>query len=334
MNVHPVARTGPALRVTEVAGKFEDVRIDLIDAPVPAPGPGQVVVEVKATAVNPSDVKATLGIMPHAVWPRTPGRDYAGVVVEGPASVLGMEVWGGGGELGITRDGTHARHVVLPISAIREKPANLSFEEAGSIGVPFLTAYEGLQEAGGIQPFDAVLVCGVNGKVSQAVIQMATMARARVFAVSTKPTEYRGHANDPVEIFDLSSQDVAAALRERTGGRGVDIVFNTMGSPYFALANAAMAKEGRQIFISTFDRAVPFDIFAFYRGRQRFIGVDSLALDATACAKIFDRLRPQFERGLLKPFPIKPETTFGLGDARKAYELVYGATPDRVVLKP
>lgn len=335
MNVQgQTTATTRALWVTEKAASFDEVRIEVTEMPVPEPGPGQVLVEVVSTAVNPSDVKATLGIMPHAVWPRTPGRDFAGIVRKGPAHLLGREVWGGGGELGITQNGTHSTHVVLPVGAIREKPASLSFEEAGAIGVPFVTAYEGLREAGGIQPFDSILVCGVNGKVAQAVIQMATMARAKVFAVSYRPTTYTGHASEEIEVFDSSTQDVAAEVRERTGGRGVDIVYNTVGSPYFAIGNAALAKMGRHIFISTFERSVPFDIFPFYRGRQRFIGVDTLALDAATCAPIFDRLGPKFDQGLLRPFPIKEDAVYGLSDAREAYARVFGATPDRIVLKP
>ena len=334
MNIQKSPIDNRALWVTEKADAFDAVNLQLTEMPMPEPGPGQVLVEVVSSAVNPSDVKATLGIMPHAVWPRIPGRDYAGIVRKGPDHLVGREVWGGGGELGITQNGTHATHVVLPLSAIREKPASLSFEEAGAVGVPFITAYEGLREAGGIQPFDSVLVCGVNGKVAQAVIQMATMARAKVFAVSYKPTEYTGFANEDVEIFDTTSQDVAGEIRERTGGRGIDLVFNTVGSPYFELGNSVMAKLGRQIFISTFDRGVPFDIFAFYRGRQRFIGVDTLALDASYCAQIFDRLGPKFEQGYLRPFPIKDASIFSLDTARDAYKLVSQATPDRIVLKP
>src|SRR5205823_898772 len=98
---------------------------------------GQCVVEVIASGVNQSDVKAMFGLMPHAAWPRTPGRDYAGRVVDGPVALIGKEVWGSGGELGIRRDGTHATHLVIDAAAIREKPAPLSLEEAGAIGVPF-----------------------------------------------------------------------------------------------------------------------------------------------------------------------------------------------------
>jgi NADPH2:quinone reductase len=146
--------------------------------------------------------------------------------------------------------------------------------------------------------------------------------------------DYLGHSNGEIEMFDSSSQDVAALVREKTGGHGADIVFNTVGSPYFEMANNAMAKQARQIFISTFDRAVDFDIFNFFRGRHKFIGVDTLALDSVYGARIFDKLKPKFESGLLKPFPINPDTVYGLADAAKAYASVLRSTPDRVVLKP
>ncbi|MCG3024492.1 alcohol dehydrogenase catalytic domain-containing protein, partial [Escherichia coli] len=76
----------------------------------PEAGAGECIVEVVSAGVNPSDVKATLGLMPHAVWPRTPGRDYAGVVIDGPGHLIGQQVWGSGGELGIRRDGTHGKY--------------------------------------------------------------------------------------------------------------------------------------------------------------------------------------------------------------------------------
>src|SRR4029077_19049081 len=84
--------------------------------------PDEVVVEIKASGVNPSDVKAATGLMPYAVFPRTPGRDFAGVVVDGPAGTIGREVLGSSGDLGIRRDGTHASHLVVEADAVVEKP--------------------------------------------------------------------------------------------------------------------------------------------------------------------------------------------------------------------
>src|SRR3954468_15235989 len=111
-------------------------------------GPDDAVVEVRAAGVNPSDVKAATGVMPYAVFPRTPGRDFAGVVVEGPGEWIGREVFGSSGDLGIRRDGSHATHLVVETAARVDKPASLSMEEAAGIGVPFVTAIEGFSRAG------------------------------------------------------------------------------------------------------------------------------------------------------------------------------------------
>ncbi|KSV71090.1 quinone oxidoreductase family protein [Sinorhizobium sp. Sb3] len=334
MNIQVDAKIARALRVTEKSPDLDNLKIDVVDVAVPRPGPGQVLVEIMAAGVNPSDVKASLGHMPHAVWPRTPGRDFGGIVREGPSSMIGMEIWGGGGELGITQDGSHAKWMVLDQKAVRAKPANFTMQEAGSIGVPFITAYEGLREAGGVQPTDVVLVCGGNGKVGQAAIQLATMAGAKVFAVEYNEQPLLAHTNAPVEMLNSAKDDVAAIVREKTGGHGADIVFNTVGSPYFEIANNAMAKQARQVFISTFDRAVPFDIFNFFRGRHKYIGIDTLALSSVEGARIFDKLKPKFEEGKLKPFPINPATVYGLSDAAKAYASVLRGTPERVLLVP
>lgn len=334
MDIRNETVTGRALRVSQPSQDLDNLLVELVEVAPPRPGPGQVLVEIVAAGVNPSDVKASLGHMPHAIWPRTPGRDFSGIVREGPTNMIGLEVWGGGGELGITQDGSHGKWMVLDQKAVRAKPSNFTMEEAGSIGVPFITAYEGLREAGGVQPTDVVLVCGGNGKVGQAAIQLATMAGATVFAVEHTAQQLMAHTNKPVELFNSSVDDVADIVRQKTNGHGADIVFNTVGSPYFELANKALAKQGRQIFISTFDRAVPFDIFNFFRGRHKFIGIDTLALTSVEGAKIFDKLRPKFEEGLLKPFPINPASCYGLNDAAKAYASVLRGTPDRVLLKP
>ena len=108
----------------------------------------ELLIEVKAAAVNPSDVKAATGLMAYAVFPRTPGRDYAGIVIDGPAGWIGREVFGSSGDLGIRRDGTHATHLAVEADAVVEKPKNLSWEEAAGIGVPFVTAMEGFRRAG------------------------------------------------------------------------------------------------------------------------------------------------------------------------------------------
>jgi NADPH2:quinone reductase len=321
------------LRVQQKAASIDALELTL-EAYEPRVEPGQVLVAIKACGVNPSDVKATLGVMPQAVFPRTPGRDWAGVVLEGPDELKGQEVWGSGGDVGITRDGSHATHLVLPASAVRPKPKRISLLEAGALGVPFVTAHEGFSRTGMPKPGEVVLVLGATGKVGQAAIQIATMLGAKVFGVERRPGSFQGHASAPVRMIAAPSEDIAAVVLAETEGHGADIVFNTVGSPYFEAGCKAMAHLGRQVFISTIERAVPFDIFAFYRGRHSFFGVDTLKLDASTTAETLEKLTPGFESGKLKPFPVIEGAVYPLERALEAYKAVFAGARDRIVLTP
>ncbi len=297
-------------------------------------GSSDVLIEVKAAAVNPSDVKAATGLMPYAVFPRTPGRDYAGIVIDGPAGTIGRAVFGSSGDLGIRRDGTHATHLVVEADAVVVKPASLSWEEAAGIGVPFVTAMEGFRRAGLPKPGETVLVMGVNGKVGQAAVQIATWQGARVIGVVRKAEAYEGHANAPVEVIDASATDVAARVRELTSGKGADIVFNTVGDPYFQAAHKSLAIRGRQILIAAIDRIVQFNILEFYRGQHTYVGIDTLGLSSVATGAVLRDLGPGFAGGHLKPFPIKAGAIYPLERAKEAYVAVAGSSRDRVILRP
>ena len=294
----------------------------------------EVLIEVRAAAVNPSDVKAATGLMSYAVFPRTPGRDYAGVVIDGPPDTIGREVFGSSGDLGIRRDGTHATHLAVEADAVVMKPAGMSWEEAAGLGVPFVTAMEGFRRAGIPQPGEIVLVMGVNGKVGQAAVQIATWHGARAIGVVRKAEPYEGHANAEVEVIDASSADVAARVRELTGGHGADIVFNTVGDPYFQAAHQSLALRGRQILIAAVDRIVQFNILEFYRGQHTYVGIDTLALSSSATGAVLRELAPGFAGGHLKPFPINPKAIYSLEDAKHAFVAVAGSSRDRAILRP
>ncbi|NVN84500.1 MAG: zinc-binding alcohol dehydrogenase family protein [Rhodopseudomonas sp.] len=295
---------------------------------------GDVLIEVRAAAVNPSDVKAATGLMPYAVFPRTPGRDFAGRVIDGPAAWIGRDVFGSSGDLGIRRDGTHASHLVVEAGALVEKPAGISWEEAAGIGVPFVTATEGLRRAGMPVPGEVVLVMGVNGKVGQAATQIATWRGARVIGVVRKNEPYAGHASAAVDVIDASAIDVAARVRELTDGKGADIVFNTVGDPYFQAAHKSLALRGRQILIAAVDRIVQFNILEFYRGQHTYVGIDTLAFSSVATGDVLRELGPGFADGHLRPFPINPAAVYPLQQAKAAYLGVADSSRDRVILRP
>jgi NADPH2:quinone reductase len=294
----------------------------------------EVVVAIEAAGVNPSDVKAATGLMPYAVFPRTPGRDFSGRVVEGPSELIGKAVFGTSGDLGIRRDGTHASHLVVESAALVEKPSGISMDEAAGIGVPFVTAIEGFRRSGMPKPGEHVLIMGVNGKVGQAAAQLATWQGAKVIGVVRKDEPYEGHANAPIEIVNSTTTDVADRVRELTDGKGADIVFNTVGDPYFDDAHHSLAKGGRQILIAAVHKIVKFNILEFYRGRHTYVGVDTLAFSSVESADVLRSVLPGFAGGFLRPFPIAASSIYPLRDAKAAYAAVIGSSRNRIVLRP
>ncbi|MCA8061410.1 quinone oxidoreductase family protein [Burkholderia sp. AU38729] len=322
------------VRVLESSNDVNTLRLEVETQSLPETNDSECIVEIVSAGVDPSDVNALLGLMQHAVWPRTPGRDYAGRVIDGPPALVGRSVWGSGADLGIRRDGTHARYLAIPLHSVREKPANLTLDEAGTVGVPFVTAFEGFRRAGGVNKGDVVLVIGANGIVGQAAIQLATMVGATTVAAERAAPAYLGHANNKVRMIDASSSDFEAMVRDVTHGHGADIVFNAIGSPYFEQANLVMAAGGAQIFISTAEGTVPFDISTFYRDQHSYVGANTLGLDARKSAVILDKLLPAFERGALRPFPIHDDYMFDLDDAVRAYRTACAGAAYRTLLKP
>src|ERR1700689_4871248 len=173
-----------ALRFHEF-GSFDKLRIEAI--PDPQPKPGEVVVRMRAASLSPSDAKNVLGRMEGTTLPRTPGRDFAGVVVNGPTRMIGTEVWGTGGDIGFTRDGAHAELLAVPVGGVRPKPKNLTFEEAAIVGVNFVTAWIGLVETAHFQSGETVLATGAAGGVASAVTQIAKWKGGATIGVDRMP---------------------------------------------------------------------------------------------------------------------------------------------------
>lgn len=143
--------------------------LKLVEMPAPPPTADEVRVEIRAAGLNPSDVKNVLGRFPYTTLPRVPGRDFAGVVVEGPKALLGQAVWGTGREPGFFRDGSHAQFLTLPATGVALKPESLSFAQAASCGVPYSTAWDALQRSQ-VKAGTRLLVIGANGAVGKAAL--------------------------------------------------------------------------------------------------------------------------------------------------------------------
>jgi NADPH:quinone reductase len=307
--------------------------LEAVDWPMPVAEPGWALVRVAAASVNPSDVKNVEGAMEGTVLPRVPGRDFAGTVAEGPAEWVGAEVWGTGGDMGFTRDGSHAEAILLPTDALMRKPRNLSFDQAASIGVTFVVAWLGAVEYGKLQGGETVAVIGVGGGVGGAVAQIAKGLGARVIGLDRQPPPAGAPASSVLDAFIGTGETAAEQVRHVTDGRGASLVFDAVGGVMFETALRLAAPHGRVIEISAAGkRRVEFDLIEFYHNETRLIGADSRKLDTVASARLMAELVPGFENGLYKPQLIAER--YPLSAARDAYRAVARGIAGRVVLIP
>jgi NADPH:quinone reductase-like Zn-dependent oxidoreductase len=137
-----------------------------------------------------------------------PGRDFAGTVVEGPADWIGAEVWGTGGDIGFTRDGSHAEAILSPTDALVRKPRNLLFEQAASVGVTFVVAWLGVVEYGKLHGGETIAVIGVGGGVGGAVAQIAKGLGARVIGLDRQPPSASARGMAGIMIYGGRSRVV------------------------------------------------------------------------------------------------------------------------------
>ena len=205
---------GPAAEVLTI-GQMDD----------PAPGLGEVLVRIRATGINPSDVKLRAGARPGATmaFPRIiPHSDGAGVIEAVGAGVdkarIGERVWIWNGQWR-RAFGTAAEYCALPSAQAVRLPDAASFEAGALMGIPGVTAWHSVYADGPVEG-KTVLVTGGAGAVGRYAIQMAKLGGARVIATVSSP-EKAAHAGAE-EWINYREQDVAGAVMEMTGGEGVD----------------------------------------------------------------------------------------------------------------
>lgn len=285
-----------ALRFNSFGEPKAVLRIE--EVPKPILQPGEVLIEIRAASINPADAKNVQGSFSQTTLPRIPGRDLAGVVVEGDQKMIGKQVWASGGDVGFTRDGSHAEYIALPAKGAQPKPEGLSMVQAASVGTNYITAYLGLIEKAQLKDRETILVTGANGGVGSSVIKIAKTRGARVVAVDRQAPE-----GQEIDLSLSSDSDhLLERIEEFTNSKGVDIVFDCVGGPLFETALSSLGNYGRQINITSVgERRVSFDLIDFYRRQLTMFGVNTGLLDTVASGEILERLRPAFEQGQLTP---------------------------------
>lgn len=322
-----------ALRI-EQFGPLENLRISqLQDAPLPA---GYVRIEIEAAGVNPSDTGVALGHFPQVTLPRILGRDFAGRVVEGPDALIGTEVWGsGGGILGMTEDGSHAEHMLLPLDAVMARPSHLTAEAAAVTGVPFVTAWSALAELARFQSGEWAVVSGAGGTVGSAAVALVKALGGHAVAVDLSSVDLGPPLQglDVEAVLHSDTDDVPKTVLELTGGRGAEVALNGVGAPVFAQLADSLGKGGRMVvFSAAGGREVQLDLFMLYRRRLQLFGLDTAQLSLAQIAQLYGKFGPLFESRVLAPPRVAAR--YPLAAAREAYERIAGGVLGKVVLIP
>lgn len=273
------------------------------EVPRPYLGEGEVLVKIHAAAVNRSDVLNVRGSFPFTTLPRIPGRDFAGIIVEGPWELVGMEVWGtGGGELGFIRDGSHAQYLAVSRNTVVPKSDTLSLEEAAASGLAYVTAGSALIELGGVSAGETILVTGAAGGVGSAAVMIARWKGARIIGAIKDESEREIAERAGVEVIvDTSREEVTDAVLAATDGHGVNLVLDAVGGPLFEPALNSLGEKGRMVVITTTPgkQQVSFNLLDFYRKGLRLFGLMTSFLDAEGSASVLRDLNPGFDEGAL-----------------------------------
>jgi NADPH:quinone reductase len=309
--------------------------LDVTEIADPTAGPREAVIRIEAASVNPSDVKNVAGAMEGTVLPRTPGRDFSGVVVDGPAEWIDAEVWGTGGDIGFTRDGTHADLLALPVEALIRKPDRLNHEQASTVGVNFVVGWLGVVETAGLASGETICVFGAAGGVGGAVAQIARALGAEVIGIDRHRPDSEAPVTAALDHFITlePDSDVRAQVRDLTAGRGADVVYDAVGGVTTSAALSALAHGGRLVVISAMGpRTVEIDLIDLYHNETRIMGSDSRRLTVADSAGRLEIMRPHFESGAFAPLPIS--ASYSLADGVAAYRAVADHARGRVVIRP
>lgn len=271
----------------------------------PQPSPGEVVVELRAAAVNRRDLLVRRGVYPFPL-PLIPGSDGSGTRRDTGEEIVILPAldWGEGEDapsgdfriLGGPDDGTYAELVKVPEANVYPKPSRFSWEEAAAFPLAALTAYRALFSVGRLQAGETVLVLGAGGGVSTFAVSLAHQGDARVFVTSSS-REKIGRAQDlgAEAGVEYTSADWPEEVRALSGGNGVDVVIDSVGSTWQESVRCLRNGGRCVVFGATGGERVELEIRPFYLAWKALLGT------TMGSPRDFARVLEAVERGSWKP---------------------------------
>lgn len=245
------------MRAIVVDRWMEPAELTVSERPDPAVGPGQLGVEVRAAGCNFFDILLVQGrYQVKPPFPFVPGGEVAGVVREVGAGVTGFAL--GDRVLAAVPIGGYAERIALPAAFAQRMPEGMPFEEGAALPIVYPTSYAGLVFRAGLQPGETLLVHAAAGGVGLAAVQIGKALGARVLATAGGAEKVRvaleAGADDGI---DYASEDFVACVKELTGGRGADVIYDSVGGDVFDRSLKCIAWNGRLLVIGFAGGTIP-----------------------------------------------------------------------------
>jgi putative PIG3 family NAD(P)H quinone oxidoreductase len=289
--------------------------------PTPTPRDDELLVRVAATALNRADLMQREGR-----YPPPPGAsDILGLEIAGTVEAVGAacEGWAVGEHvMGLLPGGGYAEYAVLPHQMAMPVPAGMPFEAAAAIPEVFLTAFQALYGLGGLDAGQQVLIHAGASGVGTAAIQLARHAGARAYVTASASKHERCLDLGAALAINYKEEDFADRVLDETAGRGVDIILDCIGAPYFEQNIRVLATDGRLILLAMMGgRTVEaVDLGALFRKRARVITTSlrsrSLAYKIALTQDFAGAILPAFDDGRVRPVL---DTVFAWTDVQAAH---------------
>jgi NADPH:quinone reductase len=310
-----------AIEIREPGGP--DVLVQ-VERPRPVPEAGEVLIAVAAAAVNRPDIMQRLGHYP----PPAGASDIPGLDVAGTIAALGGRVSGwhiGDRVCALVSGGGYAEYCVAPALQCLPVPRSLTITSAAAIPEAFFTVWTNVFERGRLQPGEGLLVHGGSSGIGTTAIQLARARGSRVFATAGSAEKCAACERLGAErAFNYRETDFVTAVRNLTGGRGVDVILDMVGGAYLARNIAALADDGRLVQIGMLGGAeAQINLIPVLQHRLTITGstlrARPIAEKGAIAQALHQHVWPLLESGAVAPVVF---ATFALGDAAAAHRLM------------
>ena len=279
--------------------------LQLADIPAPIPGPEEVLVQVRATALNRADLLQRRGFYPN---PFPDAYDVPGMEFSGTVARVGERVraWkAGDAVMGIVSGGAYGEQLVVHERQAMRVPSGIALADAAAIPEVFITAWDAIVVQGGLTSGRWVLVHAAASGVGTAAVQIAKAIGARVVATCSAGKVAAVRALGADVVVDYAAVDFVQAVRDATGGRGVDVICDVVGGDYLDRNVAAIAVKGRIVQVGVMaGGAVAFNVGALLPKRASVTGTVLRARPLEEKIAISQRFAtevlPLFESGALR----------------------------------